>query len=237
MHLAPGLAQRGQGVPLPLEGARAVGGEKAPAAAQPALDLVLADEAFDEFARRPRLAIDAARHVLAVTLRQVGQGGLGHVAQRAGGPGGVAIADRRGFQHRDVAARPRQRECRRKPGVAAADDGDIGFPDRIGRRRLEWLEAGIPVRIGGESVGEEVGRHFAETRGLEAGAVRVSYALIEGSEPQCACGRNRRQTRDRSSRRTLQSAPGWRMMAVRHRPRIAAIGGDRWQLRLTLNPS
>ena len=112
LDCAPGLTKLGQRLFESGESARAVCRNKPSARAQPALDLMLANQGLDIFARLSCLSIDAMGHCLAISRLEIGKSGLGHMAEGAGRARRRAGTDARRLEDRDLATRASERQRR-----------------------------------------------------------------------------------------------------------------------------
>ena len=161
--------------------ARRLGGDEAPAIAEVAGDLLLLDQLDDEVVRGNRLVrqhLGALRPELRHERAELGP-------QRAPDIAGIAraraVADLLGVEHEGVAPAARQRQRRREPDVARADDHDVG---RGGQRRLGQHRARRRVPPIGRRL--EVGREL-----------NFAHRPVPGASMRPPAGRGKESALDR----------------------------------------
>ena len=113
-----------------------------------AVDRFVAHDALDRVDRRVVGVVPGARALhadLGSDLGIVDRQAVVDVAAVA--PGGFGSDALTGFQHDDRRAPPCQRERRRQPGEAAADDRDVALRRQLRRARHEGRRGGGPVRL------------------------------------------------------------------------------------------
>ena len=134
--------------------ARRMGADEAAAVFVIAIDSLFRDEAGEEVERGERLPVQGHRARLAVARREIVEAGLEAGAALAAVARAATEAGVLGVEHGDAAPGPRHRQRRDQPGVARADDDDIGLRRRIGGRqggeRRVIKPVGRELVIGGE---------------------------------------------------------------------------------------